>query len=96
MTEDEWIEAHKPIAHSWSDEGFDFGEGCTLLNWYDARDVKVLDAADPMCIWTVVEGGDAMSVIAGRHVVNRFGHIITAVPWSDPLTEIEIDTATDD
>ncbi len=96
MTEDEWIEHHRPIAHSWSTEGFDFGEGCTLLNWHDNRDLQALGSADPMCVWTVVDSDGAMSIVAGRHTVNRHGYIITAVPWTDPLAEIEVDTATDD
>jgi hypothetical protein len=38
----------------------------------------------PKRIWTVVDGdGHDMTIIAGWHLVNRMGYILTELPFSD-------------
>lgn len=91
MTEDEWIETYKPIAVPNSNEGFDFGEGCTLRNWHDSHHIKAVENANPNCVWTVLDNGEVTAIAAGLHHVNRLGYIITSMPWSDPGLEIILD-----
>lgn len=86
--EDEWIETHRPVPSPSADGGFDFGSGPTLLDWTKADDAAVIDAADPKCIWTVVEGDDGMAIVAGLHRVNRIGHILTEIP--SPYDDLEV------
>lgn len=38
--------------------------------------------ADPKTVWTIVEGDEFLWVIAGFHLVNRFGYLITRTPWA--------------
>lgn len=40
-------------------------------------------AADPACVWTLVDGDDDDSfyVLSGWHLVNRLGYFITERPW---------------
>lgn len=32
-------------------------------------------------VWTVVEVDDAMAILAGFHVVNQIGYLLTRKPW---------------
>lgn len=91
ITEDEWIETYKPLPAPSGDGGFDFGGGSTLLDWTKADHVALLDAADPACVWTVVDGDDGPAIVCGRHFVNRLGYIITEVPSTSEDLEIEMD-----
>jgi hypothetical protein len=36
-------------------------------------------------VWTMVEGDDGESwyIVPGFHVVNRIGHVLTLLPWTD-------------
>ena len=38
--------------------------------------------ADPKTVWTIVEGDESLWVIAGFHIVNRLGYLITQTPWT--------------
>lgn len=79
MTEDEWIETFKPIPDpDQHGNGYDFGEGSCLL---DRRGMDHIKAADPNCVWTVIDGGEGDPVIGdGFHHVNAIGWIITRHP----------------
>lgn len=39
-------------------------------------------------VWTVVEGdnGDWIA-LAGFHIVNRLGYVVTRLPWDNPLQQ---------
>ena len=41
-------------------------------------------------VWTLIDtGGRDMSLIAGKHFVNRMGYIVTAEEWEDEYEEYE-------
>jgi hypothetical protein len=91
VTEDEWIERFKPLPAPSGDGGFDFGDGSTLLDWTKPVDAAILDAADPACVWTVVDGDEGPAIVCGRHFVNRLGYIVTEVPTPSEDLEIVMD-----
>lgn len=38
-------------------------------------------------VWTVVEGDEGtLYAMAGYHVINRVGYLVTREPWTDPDT----------
>jgi len=39
-------------------------------------------SADPKTVWTIVEGDESLWVIAGFHLVNRLGYLITKSSWT--------------
>lgn len=91
ITEDEWINTYRPLPSPTPGGGFDYGSGCTLLDWTRPSDVAVMDAADPACVWTVIDGDDGPAIVAGRHHVNRLGYIVTEVPSPSEDLEVVID-----
>lgn len=93
---DAWIDDHRPRPAPSGDGGFDFGDGSTLLDWTKPDDMAFLDAADPNCVWTVVDGDGPAAIIAGRHMVNRIGYIVTEVPWTNDDMEVVTDDADED
>jgi len=36
---------------------------------------------NPKKVWTIVEGDEGIWLIAGFHIVNRLGYLITQTPW---------------
>jgi hypothetical protein len=52
--------------------------------WFETYGNEELFArnADPKKVWTIVEGDESLWVIAGFHIVNRLGYLITQTPWS--------------
>ncbi len=91
ISEDDWIATYRPLPAPGGDGGFDFGEGSTLLDWTRPDHVAILDAADPACVWTVVDGDEGPAIVTGRHFVNRLGYIVTEVPTSNEDLEIVMD-----
>jgi hypothetical protein len=67
-------------------------DGCDLFDWMEPHDLTFLDTVDPHCIWTVVDTDDGygMAIIPGRRRVNRRGYLVTQVPWTDDLAELEV------
>lgn len=83
IPEDAWIDAYKPLPSPVPGNGFDYGEGCTLIAGNSPDETKALADADPACVWTVLDGETYPVIVSGCHLVNRLGHIITAVPRGD-------------
>ena len=42
-------------------------------------------------VWTIVEGDDGMCFVAGFHLVNRMGYLVTEKPWNDEGDWVELD-----
>ncbi|MDD5141017.1 MAG: hypothetical protein PHY43_12250 [Verrucomicrobiales bacterium] len=38
-------------------------------------------SANPKQIWTIVDSDEGLWLIAGFHIVNRLGYLITQTPW---------------
>lgn len=91
ISEDEWVETYRPLPAPIPGSGFDFGSGCTLIDGHRPLETQALIAADDACVWTVVDGDEGTAIVAGRHLVNRIGYIITEVPRADDDIEIVMD-----
>lgn len=61
-----------------------------LLETYQP-DLDLVRAAAPDHIWTICDYEDSLVIIPGFHLVNRFGYLITAEPWTDENLQVEID-----
>ena len=91
LTEDEWIENYGPKPAPRQGSGFDFGEGCTLVDGNGPGDAEHLENAGDRHVWTVVDDGEITAISPGRHHVNRLGYIVTEKPWDDDIDEVEMD-----
>lgn len=91
MTEDEWIEQYNPLPAPTPGNGFDFGNGCTLIAIINAAEEKYLENTDEKHIWTVVDDGESTAIISGKAFVNRLGYIVTEKPWADEFVEIVLE-----
>ena len=91
IKEDDWIEGYHPKPAPRPGSGFDFGNGCTLVDGKGPGDATYLDAADDRTIWTVVDDGENTAITPGRHSVNRLGYIVTEKAWDDDIDEVEMD-----
>ena len=85
MTYDEFLEQFKPIPNHLEESSFDG----YFFETYGEEEELVL-AQTNETVWTIVETEKGLSLINGRHFVNRFGYFITAIPW-DTDYEIKID-----
>jgi hypothetical protein len=48
--------------------------------------------ADTKHIWTIVDtDGDDLIILAGFHIINRLGYLITDEPWEDEYEEYIVD-----
>jgi hypothetical protein len=43
-------------------------------------DIEIVQAADPRCVWTAVDGDGGMFMVSGMHFVNRIYYYISEVP----------------
>lgn len=78
LTYDDWRDQYRPIANTVADWASFDG---TLFKTY-GPEFDAVRAADPACIWTLVDGDDDdMYVVSGCHFVNRLGYFITERPW---------------
>jgi hypothetical protein len=51
------------------------------------REHEEVRHVDTHRVWTVVEGDeDTLYAMAGYHVVNRVGYLVTREPWTNPDT----------
>ena len=95
ITEDEWIAEFKPLPAPTPGSGYDYGDGCTLVDGHSDEDRAHLQACDPRTVWTVVSG-DAEAILPGFHTVNRLGNIVTEKPWTDDIDEVELEDLSED
>ena len=86
VTYDDWLAAYRPVRNSIrEDVPFD---GCMFETI--GPELDAITAADPACVWTIVEGEDeSLWLLSGCHFVNRLGYFITERPWSG-IDQLEI------
>ena len=79
---------YKPIKNSLNPTGsFD---GC-MFETYGEEIKKVIAArlVRPNHVWTILDGpGTSVIFMAGMHVVNRLGYLITKDPWEKADMEV--------
>ena len=95
LTEDQWIADYRPKPAPKPGNGFDFGNGCTLITGYNDGDIAYLEGVDQNTVWTVVDDGESTAIAAGRHGVNRLGYIVTEKPWESDMDEVQLEDLTD-
>lgn len=73
-TESDWMERFgDPLKNA--------ATGSTLFETYGA-DLEAVHAADPLTVWTVVEGSETENqyLLPGFHRVNRIGYVLSSRP----------------
>lgn len=101
MTFEEWFEKFKPVANPIGDGFVQVDDVCYVFGLHGS-DLSKVQAADPNCVWTLIESDDVdcdeddeedydtvLLISDGYHRVNRMGHFITEVP-ADPESFYEI------
>jgi len=93
MTTDDWVATYRPKPSPVQGSGFDLGgTGDLLIDGHLPEETAALLAAPEGCIWTVIDGDDGDTyIVAGRHLVNRIGHIVTEVPCPEGDVEVNLD-----
>ena len=71
------LDEYKPIKNQFNCyAGFD---GCMFETY--GEELAFVAAANPNCIWTVMDVEGELWVCAGAHTVNRVGYLVTTIPW---------------
>lgn len=86
LSYDDWLDAYRPIRNSLRPAApFD-----GLMFETFGLELDAVAAADPACVWTIVDGEDeSLWLLSGCHFVNRLGYFITERPWSG-IKQLEI------
>jgi len=63
----------------------------------EMREFEEVQSTAKEYVWTVVETGEdeILYAMAGFHVVNRVGYVITEEPWTDPDSQAAYCTGPD-
>lgn len=86
---DDWRDTYRPVRNTLrTDAPFD-----GLMFETFGPELDAVAAADPACVWTIVDGEDGdLWLLSGCHLVNRLGYLITERPWQgDGQLEIRLD-----
>ncbi len=80
MTYAKWVDKFKPLKnHLHSNTQLD-----GLMFETYGTDLGFVQAANPNCVWTLVEGDTGKwYVVDGYHLVNRVGYLVTKEPYGD-------------
>lgn len=82
LTEDNFDEIYLPIEnHLVQDAPFDGTMFETFGNELDYVLTMVNDLKSNNRVWTILDGDEGLWCVAGYHLINRFGYIITEKPW---------------
>ena len=88
MSDDEWFEKFKPIENPTADSGLHIDNVGYMFETYGPDHDKVV-AANPACVWTLLDCDNVEVIGEGYHWVNRIGYFITEVP-AEPDVSYEI------
>lgn len=76
-----------PTGHITQDDMCPYG-GCMYETF--GEEVEYVREQPNNRVWTIIDaGGIDLLLIAGRHIVNRFGYIVTDEEWEDEYEEYE-------
>lgn len=109
IDEDDFFTEYKPLinhivrtetADNIADEEICSYNGC-LYETYGKEVAHIINLANhPKTrnkVWTIVDAEDDTQVIlAGFHLVNRFGYFVTEKPWITGSEEVRIDNSIDE
>ena len=91
MLYEEWVNKYQPLNNLLVEDA-PFGE--KMFETYGPELDYVRDNIGKNTVWTIVDAEEKLYLIAGFHIVNRLGYLITEIPWKDEAgenLEIEID-----
>jgi hypothetical protein len=81
MTWEEWEEKYQPEYNQI------LGAGAAPLDGYMyetyGQELDYVKARPIRTIWTILDTDGELYLSMGYHYVNRFGYVITEVPWTD-------------
>lgn len=80
-THEEWLATFKPVKNHLDPDASIDG---LMFETY-GEEMKAVEAADPSCVWTVLDCDGKTVISSGFHHVNRLGYIICEVPLPDSL-----------
>ena len=78
-TEKEFFEKYNPMQNP-IDKNAAF-DG-TMYETY-GEEIEFINIQEPKMIWTIISEEDELFIIAGLHIVNRIGYIITKEEWEN-------------
>ena len=89
---EDWCKEYEPVInHIDPNASFDDGDGGVMFETYGPELKFVLNCAkaNPLHVWTYMDGKNYPIVCEGYHLVNRIGYFVT-VKSARPNTEYEI------
>lgn len=90
ITEEQFEEQYMPQTNHLNDNAsFD---GCLYETYDEELDYVFELSKKTKKVWTVLEGdGGELFYVAGFHLVNRLGFLISEKEWETGLEEVEVD-----
>lgn len=88
ITEDQFEEEFRPVKNP-------LVESAPFNDWMHetyGEELEHVRKQDPSHIWTIIETEEKLFYVAGFHIVNRLGYIITEKPWVSGTEEVALDT----
>lgn len=80
LTHAAWCADYRPLANPHrAHAGAPFGG--TMFET-DDLELDAVRAADPACVWTLVQAGADLVILSGIHLADRLGYFVTERPWS--------------
>ena len=86
MNFEQWETKYQPIQNTLNDNAAVDGR---LFETY-GNELKYVDLADPLKIWTFIDNGETLSITNGKQHVNRLGFFISALPYSEPTPFLDV------
>jgi hypothetical protein len=98
MTVEQWEEQYEPfVNHLDADASWATDDANGIMFETYGAEVDYVYARPLNHTWTYVDGEEGTYILAGRHLVNRIGYFVTAVPWKDDFnTKYEIQVSAND
>lgn len=75
------IELAKPERTCAPDDMCSFGGKMYETFGADMDYINQLNETEPKRIWTIIEAEDTITIVAGLHLVNRMGYLVTNEEW---------------
>jgi hypothetical protein len=91
IIEEATFDDHYPLLanHLDPERGWATDDGQGRLFETCGEELAFVQAQEPRCIWTLVDGDNHLSLLSGYHSVNRVGYLISLVPVA-PGVSLEV------
>lgn len=81
MTWEEWEEQYKPQYNHITGAGGAPMDGYMYETY--GNELDFVKSSHPCSIWTILDTDGELYLSMGYHYVNRYGYILTEVPWTE-------------